>query len=249
VNKLILIFFVWSGLSVGSQFNDFVDIPSDGLVAYYSFNDCEAFDQSGKQSHGKIMGKGTCRCGVEGNGIMLNGRTDYIEFGGQVNKYFTTSDFSLSFYFKPTSPSIFKQSLVSKRVNCDEFHALDIILDQTNDMMITEFIQEDYIRFSDMNAPVKSGEWNHYALVRKGTRAYTYINGRLMNEARRCSGVDIDNEAKLSIGNSPCVGSGLRRFEGIVDELRVYEKPLSHQEVMDLYRRMLVEDAEKGCVS
>jgi len=154
VDKIILILFMWSGLSMSSPNENLQDIPSDGLVAYYSFNDCQAMDQSGKQSHGKIMGSGTCRCGVEGNGIMLNGRTDYIEFDGQVNKYFTTSDFSLSFYFKPTS-----------------------------------------------------------------------------------------------IGNSPCLGSGLRRFEGIVDELRVYEKPLSHQEIMDLYNRMRVEDAENGCVS
>ncbi len=249
MNKLILILFIWSGLSMSSQDENSKNIPSDGLVAYYSFNDCEAMDQSGKQSHGKIMGSGTCRCGVEGNGIMLNGRTDYIEFSGQVNKYFTTSDFSLSFYFKPTAPSIFKQSLVSKRAGCEEYHALDIVLDQTNDIIFTDFIQEDFIQFGDIDAPIKSGEWHHYALVRKGSRAYTYINGTLMNEARRCSGVDIDNEAKLSIGNSPCVGSGLRRFEGIVDELRVYEKPLSHQEIMNLYSRMLVEDAEKGCVS
>jgi len=240
---------MWSGLSMNYQNEGIQDIPSDGLVAYYSFNDCEAIDQSGKQSHGKIIGNATCRCGVEGNGIMLNGRTDYIEFSGQVNKYFTTSDFSLSFYFKPTAPNIFKQSLVSKRTDCEEFHALDIILDQTNEMMITDFMQEEFIKFGDLDAPIKSGDWHHYALVRKGSRAYTYINGSLMNEARRCSGVDIANEAKLSIGNSPCVGSGLRRFEGIIDELRVYEKPLTHQEIMDLYSRLLVEDAEKGCVS
>jgi len=240
---------MWSGLSMNYQNEGIQDIPSDGLVAYYSFNDCEAIDESGKQSHGKIIGNATCRCGVEGNGIMLNGRTDYIEFSGQVNKYFTTSDFSLSFYFKPTAPNIFKQSLVSKRTDCEEFHALDIILDQTNEMMITDFMQEEFIKFGDLDAPIKSGDWHHYALVRKGSRAYTYINGSLMNEARRCSGVDIANEAKLSIGNSPCVGSGLRRFEGIIDELRVYEKPLTHQEIMDLYSRLLVEDAEKGCVS
>jgi len=249
VNKLIFILFLWGSFSLNPHNKLAIDTPSSGLVAYYSFNDCDAFDESGKESHGKIMGSGECRCGVEGNGILLNGKTDYIEFSGQVNKYFTTSDFTLSFYFKPTSKSIFRQSLVSKRSACEEDHMLDIILDQSNDMVLTDFMQEEFIMFGDMDAPMKSGDWHHYALVRRGSRAYTYINGTLMNEARRCSGVDIANEAKLSIGNSPCVGQGVRRFEGVVDELRVYEKPLSHQEVMDLYSRLLVENAEKGCIS
>jgi len=249
VNKLILILCLWAGLNLGPQSESAILIPSNGLVAYYSFNDCEALDESGKESHGKIMGSAKCRCGVEGNGIMLNGKTDYIEFSGQVNQYFTTSDFTLSFYFKPTGASIFKQSLISKRMACKEDHMLDIILDKSNDMVLTEFIQEEYIKYAEMDAPLKSNDWHHFALVRNGTRAFTYINGNLMNEARRCSGVDIANEAKLAIGDSPCVGAGIRRFEGVVDELRVYEKPLSHQEIMDLYSRMLVEDAEKGCVS
>lgn len=249
MNKLILIFCLWTGFHLGPQNNSKAPIPSDGLIAYYSFNDCQAMDESGNESHGKLMGSAQCRCGVEGNGIMLNGRTDYIEFSGQVNKYFTTSDFTLSFYFKPTSPSIFRQSLISKRSECTEDHMLDIFLDSTNDMVLTDFVQAEFIKYADMDAPLKSSDWHHYALVRNGTRAYTYINGTLMNEARRCSGVDIANEAKLSIGNSPCVGAGVRRFQGVVDELRVYEKPLSDQEIMDLYSRLLVEDAEKGCVS
>ncbi len=224
-------------------------VPSDGLVAYYSFNDCDAYDDSGKQSNGKIYGNGICRCGVDGNGIYLNGKTDYIEFGGPVNKYFTTSDFTLSFYFKPTGNTIFRQSLVSKGSSCGQEHVLDILLDQNNNAVQTDFIQEEFIEFDDLSAVLQSGDWYHYALVRRGVRAYTYINGNLMNEARRCSGVDIANDTPLSIGNSPCVGKGARRFEGVVDELRVYEKPFSHAEIMGLYMRNKVEDAERDCVS
>jgi len=249
VNKLILLLCLLGGVSLNKNTISIEAAPTSGLVAYYSFNDCDAFDDSGKQSNGKIYGNGTCRCGVEGNGLMLNGKTDYIEFGGQVNKYFTTSDFSLSFYFKPTGRSIFKQSLISKRTNCDEDHVLDIMLDQNSNSVLTDFIQEEFVEFGDLSAVLKNNDWHHFALVRNGVKAYTYINGKLMNEARRCSGVDIANDTPLSIGNSPCVGKGARRFEGVIDELRVYEKPLSHQEIMDLYSRLKVENAEHGCVS
>jgi len=226
-----------------------VSIPDNGLVAYYSFNDCDAFDDGKQRSTGKIFGSGTCRCGVEGNGIQLNGKTDYIEFSGPVNKYFTTSDFTISLFFKPTGNSIFRQSLISKRTACTEENLLDITLDQHSHTVHTEFRQEEFIGFGDLSANLKSGDWHHFALVRKGSRAYTYINGKLMNEARRCSGVDIANETPLSIGNSPCVGKGMHRFQGVIDELSVYDNGLSHQQIMDLYSRTKVEDAEKGCVS
>ena len=116
-------------------------------------------------------------------------------------------------------------------------------------MMKTDFVEEEFKEFGDLDAPLENGAWHHFALVRSGVKAYTYVNGKLMNEARRCSGVDIANDTPLSIGNGPCIGGGTRRFHGIIDELRIFEKPLSHQDILNLYSRMKIEDAEKGCVS
>ena len=116
-------------------------------------------------------------------------------------------------------------------------------------MMKTDFVEEEYKDFGDLDAPLETGTWHHYAVVRSGVKAYTYINGKLMNEARRCSGVDIANDTPLSMGNSPCVGNGARRFHGIIDELRIYEKAFTAQDIMDLYSRKRIEDAEKDCVS
>lgn len=249
MNKLIILFGFLGSLLYPPHSTSNTTIPSDGLIAYYSFNDCDAFDQSGNGSHGQIYGSGECRCGVEGNGLLLNGQTDYIEFEGKVNDYFTTSDLTVSFYFKPIGNSIFKQSLLSKRSVCENDHSFEIFLDQQNQMMKTDFVEEEFKEFGDLDAPLEGGAWHHFALVRSGVKAYTYINGKLMNEARRCSGVDIANDTPLSIGNGPCIGNGARRFHGIVDELRIYEKPLTHDEVLNLYSKMKIEDAEKGCVS
>jgi len=249
VNKLILLLSFFGGSVFTALFTSSNVVPDSGLIAYYSFNNCDAKDDSGNNSHGEIYGIGECKCGVDGNGIFLNGKTDYIEFDGMVNDYFTTSDLTVSFYFKPIGHSIFKQSLLSKRSSCEEDHSFEILLDQQDQMMKTDFIEEVFKEFRDLDAPLESGAWHHYAIVRTGVKAFTYINGKLMNEARRCSGVDIANDTPLSIGNSPCVGSGTRRFQGIIDELRIYEKPLSHEAIRNLYSKMKVEEAEKDCVS
>ena len=47
-----------------------------------------------------------------------------------------------------------------------------------------------------------------------------------------------------------CVLGGFtRRFKGILDELRVYDRALSHPEIKNLYRLYPVEAAETDCAS
>ena len=218
-------------------------------IAYYSFNDCDAFDESENSSHGKLFGNIDCHCGVEGEGLLFDGKDDYIEFQGEVNNYFNTSDFTISFYFRPFGKTVFKQSMLSKRTECTEDFMLDILLDQNTMEVVTEFHQSEHKDYPGISPTIEKGQWYHFALVRNSFRAYTYINGELMLEGRRCSGVDISNETPLSFGNSPCLGSGARRFKGVLDELRIFDKALDHDAIYKLYQMYPVELAELDCVS
>lgn len=225
-----------------------VNAPSSGLVAYYSFNDCDAIDNTGNGSDGKLYGNPNCWCGIDEQGLLFDGIDDYIEFEGQVNKYFNTTDFTISFYFKSEQNSIFKQSLLSKRADCNEDFMLDIQLDQNNSEVFTDFHESPEKDYPFISPPFENKGWKHYALVRKGQRAFTYINGELIMKGMRCSGVDIFNGALLSFSNSPCIGAGgTRRFKGILDELRVYDRPLDQEEIGELYNRYPVENATQDC--
>ena len=219
----------------------------DGLIAYYSFDNCDARDDSGLGSNGKMFGTVECWCGVKDDGLLLDGVNDYIEFQGKINKYFNTSDFTVSFYFRPTGNSIYKQSLLSKRTDCNEENMLDIQV-WPNSLDI-DFHESDWKDFEGISSDTYGQLWHHYTLVRKGIRAYSYINGQLVAEARRCSGVDISNDTPLSIGNSPCLGGGLRRFKGVIDELRVYDRALDLREVLQLYQENPIEKAQQDCFS
>lgn len=245
MNKTLLTIFLCLGFFCSTQKYS----PDPGLVAYYSFNDCDAFDDSGNFSHGKLYGNIDCYCGVEGNGLLLDGQNDYIEFLGDVNKYFNTSDFTISFYFRPVGKSVFQQSMLSKRTDCNEENMLDILLDQNRMEVVTEFHQTEVKDYPGISPTLDKGQWYHFALVRNSFRAYTYINGELMLEGRRCSGVDISNETPLSFGNSPCLGKGARRFKGVLDELRIFDQALSHEAILKLYQMYPVELAELDCVS
>ncbi len=221
-----------------------------GLVAYYSFNDCNARDDSSNGSDGELFGNVGCWCGIEDDGLLFDGNHDYIEFHGIVNRYFNTSDFTISFYFKSSQYTVLKQSLLSKRENCEKYNALDFRLDQNLKLVDTDFYETPLKDYGDISPDTGGGGWKHFAIVRKGTKAYTYINGVMVYEGRRCSGVDISNNALLSFSNSPCIfEGGATRFKGILDELRVYDRALTELEIYNLYLLHPVEKAEQDCVT
>ena len=223
---------------------------SKGLIAYFTFNECDARDDSGQGSEGQLIGNVRCWCGVEDDGLLLDGQQAHIVFSGTINNYFTTSDFTVSFYIKPEAALVFPQSVVSKREACDDFHLLDIALDTRLQELTTDVQETEEKLYRELGPALPEGNWLHYALVREGVYARTYINGKLLKTARRCSGIDLSNEAPFSIGNSPCVQTGrMRRFKGVIDELRVYDRALSDDEIQWLYEETPVENAQMDCVS
>jgi len=224
--------------------------PNYGLVAYYSFDKCDARDDSGNGCEGILYGNPSCWCGIDNNGLLLDGKNDYVEFTGVVNRCFTTSDFTVSFYFKAEKKSIFKQSLLSKRSDCAPEYVFDIQLDQQSQKIQTDVLQEEGINYGEISPDCKEVGWYHYALVREGRHAHTYINGILVHSGTRCSGVDISNDAPLNFSNSPCIGAGgTRRFQGILDELRIFDRALSHEDIQALYDRYPIEQANADCFS
>jgi hypothetical protein len=222
----------------------------EGLIAYYSFNDCNALDESGNGSHGQVYGDTRCWCGIEGEGLLFDGKNNYLEFSGIVNDYFSTSDFTISFYFKSERYSVFQQSLLSKAEACEEYNYLDLFLDRRGGKVNSKVYETPSKFYKELSPTLDSTGWMHYALVREGFRAMTFINGQLRQESFRCSGVDLRNEALLSFSNSPCVQTGrVLRFQGILDELKIYDHALTEQEVEELYLLNPVENANMDCVS
>lgn len=245
---LVYVFFLLAAIFIAPASSS--NSLEEGLVAYYSFNFCDARDESGNGSDGKLFGSVGCWCGIEDDGLLLDGAQSYIEFPGKVNRYFNTSDFTVSFYFKAEQYMVFRQSLLSKREDCDEFNMLDLMLDLNSREVSTAVHETPDKYYAGLSPALDTTTWVHFALVREGTRAFTYINGELHRESFRCSGVDISNGAVLSFSNSPCVQNGrARRFKGVLDQLRIYSRALSQEEVRRLYREYPVENAVMDCVT
>lgn len=246
--KVSLFFFCLFTFFAGNP-NETRTLDND-LIAYYSFDDCTARDLTGNGAHGQLFGSVDCWCGVNQQGLLFDGVNDYLEFSGDVNKYFGSSDFTLSFYVRTFSTTIFPQSLVSKRADCSEEFLLDLRYNKGTGQIDTDLKQNDINYHKEISPDIGETQWIHYAIVREGPWASTYINGVLQKSSKRCRAVDISNDAVLSFSNSPCIRSGKsRRFKGVLDEVKVFGRALMEAEVNALYLLHPVEDAELDCVS
>lgn len=81
---------------------------------------------------------------------------------------------------------------------------------------------------------IQLSEWFHVAGVFTGSNLLCYVNGRLVGSSVAASGSIISASNPLCIGNDP--GNPTNRFfKGLVDEVSVYNRALSSNEIADIY--------------
>ncbi len=217
----------------------FAQIPTNDLVAHYSFDDCTGFDFSGNGSNGTLFGA-TCEpCGVSGQALFFDGSTvmgseNYMLALNQVNNIFDINDFSVSFYMKSTN-GLGNKDILSKREGCNADNAFAIrFLPATNSIDVE--LSENTSKSASVSAPLDFGNcWQHIVFVRQNVRSLLYINGTLRAESSAVSRVDVSNNAVLSIARSDCQSTTEVPFEGVLDEMLFYDRALTVDEIEELY--------------
>ena len=83
---------------------------------------------------------------------------------------------------------------------------------------------------------VSDGSWHHVVCVREGTNIKVYVDGvKISNEGNATAIKDVSNESGFKIGAQEGATSYSNFFDGQLDDLIVYKRALSAQEVLDLY--------------
>jgi hypothetical protein len=82
-------------------------------------------------------------------------------------------------------------------------------------------------------APLPLGEWSHLAGVYDGVSLRIYVNGKPVGN-KRCPKPPSAGRGPLVIGASP---NGSNRFEGMIDDVEVYNRALTETEVAAIARR------------
>ena len=204
------------------------------LVAYYSFDDCTASDNSGGGSNGIATGNLVCDCGVRGMAMLLNGTDAQIQFFGPINNNFAKKDFTISLYVKPVNINS-TQDILFKKEGCNPDNVLSIDYSPASNF-ISGIVSENASKAANVGSNLDFGScWQHIILKREGNRSALYINGQLKQESTASTRVDLSNNAVLSMGPNVAICPTSRAFNGYVDELRIYDRALDDDELEELY--------------
>lgn len=212
-----------------------------GLITSISFNqvNCPIVDDSGDVGISTLpSGNLGCVCGANGNGLQFDGDDDwFLVTGSKIEESFGAIDFTLSFYFKPLSGnSAENQVLFSKKNDCETDSSFSIKYRPVTRQLSVEMVENPSTSGSiSTNLPINFC-WYHITVVRQEGTTILYVNGEEVGRVKSFDEqrVNISNNAFFTVGHSEC-NLDEADFEGIIDEIRLYNRSLSRNEVEDLY--------------
>lgn len=216
---------------------------NNGLVAYWKMDEnsgTSIIDSSGS-SYTANFGTGTSSpswsAGKFGIGTSFNGSTNYISIGSTDTLNFTSS-FTLSAWVKTSQtvssgnyPAIAGKGFLQSGTNG---YGLFINGDDSN--KVTFQARNNNTISTALGISISDNKWHHVVGVRnhETNTSYIYVDGQLINS----------NTTALSAGYSSSrnFGIGMRNgsnwsfpFNGMIDEVRVYDRALNNNEIQNLY--------------
>ncbi len=228
------------GLALAVCDNAAADL-NEGLVGYWSFDEGEggtAYDYSGNGHDGTIYGTAWTG-GVSGSALYYDGLNAYVVVPDSASIEITP-DISISLW-------VTVGSFVSEEHPClvTRYNAGD--QDRVWRMWIhggtgqVGFYADDngddctpsYTIYS--NASLSTDTWYHITATKSGTSGSIFIDGALDAQENDCPAtIDVTEDEPIRMGRRND-GATIHYFDGIIDEVRIYDRALSHDEILDLY--------------
>ena len=197
---------------------------SQGLVAYYPFNG-NANDESGNGNDGTVSGATltTDRFGNPSTAYSFGGPESQDEIILKYEIPATTEDGSWSVWAKPN------HSEWSGAVLGQSDHTVGYLFYFYHSGRMYAGAGEDNITqvYWDSYTPDMAGQWNHLLLTKSGSTLTLYVNG--VNQGQRTMS-QITPIASIGIGQGDPY-----RFDGSIDEVRIYNRALSADEIGQLF--------------
>jgi len=202
-------------------------------VAYYSFDDGTANDQGLGDRNGIINGSPQVVCGVLGDGISFDGGNDFIRFPDNFATIWD-QNWSLSFYMKP-SGGIGEQQIFSYTDDCGDVFFFEVTY-SPGDRLIRVAYGDDLAGDISMsyNLPIE-GCWYHIVIVREGRNQRLFVDNEEVDNAFNLLRIDFNNPGVFSISDGPCINTLFTRFNGSLDEIRLYNVGLTDFNISNLF--------------
>ncbi len=222
----------WNGTNY-TLFNDsFVVLFNFDNQSSLGDNATYVVDMTRYKNNGTFVNGATyMQSGKYRSAIQLDGINDYVSVPDVSSLDFGTGGFAVSFWVNASSLSYSSSAqLIVKRVSGGGNFEVQV----SNGRLETYLEgtgQGTLNLLSTYNLSQHLNEWVFVTLNRVGTTAGLYVNGLL--NISGTSAHNVDNNNPLNIGRD--VDGGNEFFNGSIDDVRIYNRGLSNQEVYQLY--------------
>ncbi len=199
------------------------------LVAYYPFNG-NANDESFYEHNGGVYGAVLTndRYNNSNSAYYFDGSGAHMNMGTDNNLVNGTDQLTFTVWINPTNLPSGQSTILSERENGDNYQFA--IFD--NDIYFSYWSGGNETMVWGSPGTVINNQWQFVAVTYDGTEARTYYNGQLDNVVS-ASGLIDSHSSDLIVG--AMITSGQEPFEGDIDDIRIYNKPLTDTEINDLY--------------
>lgn len=198
---------------------------STGLVAHYEFENTtgDVIDAAGSHN-GTNNGATRGIVGKIGNAFSFDG-SDYITINNHsdISNY---SEFTLSAWIYPTAPGSIQNILV--KVNSGR----DFVMQMSSSLKLNAHFYDGGYKHCYSTTSIQANQWIHTLCTWKNNEWKIYYNGILESS---CSFTGYDPpwiSSNMYIG---ALSSGSEKFVGLIDEVRIYNRALSSNDVSTLY--------------
>ena len=201
-----------------------IQTPQQAPIAAYSFDAGEGTtleDLTGNEHTGTIEGASWFDHGKYGKALSFDGENDCVKIADSADLQLT-EDFTLEAWVKPqgdgdSEPILFKEGPGA-------YGLYDGLYNEGNmEGLIGEASFTRALDYTDAEPNV----WTHLALTYDGAQMRLYVDGELADTTPAPEGVE-PSSGDLSIG---CDTEYKDHFEGLIDEVRVYDRALDAGEV------------------
>jgi hypothetical protein len=203
-----------------------------GLVAYFPLDDPDPDDAVD-------VGMGTCATtcpalitGFRGNALQFDGSNDCIVVADYAALHQATPTIALRVF---TTMAGQDAGIFAKRVdiNSNPVDTWQFTAGPTDalEVGLTHGTSSNQVVASP-DATLATGRWQHLAFTYDGTNVRVFIDGTQRNTSVQVGALTYDgNNATIGCDDN---GGPVRFYRGAIDELQIYDRPLSAAEIMTL---------------
>jgi hypothetical protein len=210
----------------------------NGLVAYYSFSG-NADDETGNGNDGVVHNATLTadRYGNPNRAYNFDGSTSYIEVEDGTQFDFI-NNMSVSAWIKPSITQVSVAAFLSKSHQFIDAHSWTYEHAGSTDFhfVFRSNVSNNWIY--NTNIHLSSEQWKHFVTTKQDSTFKNYLDGSLVSTLNVATSI-IKSSGNLPLHIGAVKNSAevfYRHYNGLLDDVRIYNRALTPEEVLELYQ-------------